>query len=218
MGKLRHRQGNWLVQRWITETWTPDFYILQLPNLLVKVEGTSVYLSQNPRTSLLMVVESTPKHRRWEIMTFPSVRYFWNCASNFVTLKKREIHSPLYICHRAPIWTHKILCNNSRLWYLYSAPHTQARFTPQILFWSWDGSKTTIITPTLQSPKLRQKQACLCPRGSGRVHPSSLNGFAQPLSRWTWNPASHQDESYYVGLPSSLYGSRHFCHLHVIVK
>lgn len=66
-------------------------------------------------------------------------------------------------------------------------PHPQAAVSSRMLFWSWSGSKTTPITPILQSPKLRrtrQEQNCLCLRGSWTIHLSSLPYPAPQSLHW----------------------------------
>lgn len=146
-----------------------------------------------------MAVESTPKHRSWEDT---GISQCWKQLQlSIATLShwiKRNSFTPECL-PRAPTWTPKsptwILCDTSRLSYLYSTSPPPPKQHPHLesTFDLGNGSKTTVITPISQS--------------------QLLIWFTRPLNPGSWNPASHQHELQYVGLPSYWQGSRHFCHL-----
>lgn len=116
-----------------------------------------------------------------------------SCGSSSATLKKGKfIHSWVFLTGlepglvRAPPGVYAIL-QGSPISIVLS--HSQATFTYGILFWSWDESKTTVITLIFQSPKLRHKkeeQIRLHLRGSWRIHLSS--SYISP------NPSSPEPE------------------------
>lgn len=153
------------------------------------MEGTSTYISHNPRTTLLWPWRAPQNTDCGRTLALPSVRYIATLSH----WRKRNSFTPECSSQDSSLtW---ILCNTSRLSYLYSPSSPSPKQQPYLesTFGLGNGSKTTVITPISQS------QLCIW--------------FTRPLSPRTWSPASHQDELQYVGLPSCWYDSRHVCHL-----
>lgn len=162
------------------------------------MEGTSAYLSQNPRTTLLWQWRAPQNTDHGRILAFPSVENSCNYPLQLCHIEEREIHLPLNVYPglqpgllRAPPG----FCATPQGSHIYIVlppppkqhPHLESTFD------LGNGSKTTVITPISQS--------------------QLLIWFTRPLNPGSWNPASHQHELQYVGLPSYWQGSRHFCHL-----